>query len=212
METAKCFEILANHVSSRNDLFAQVKTHLTAELHYFREQSLCDSDRVHDPLIIKNRWLAFLDRTKKLALFESLKRPPEFWIQIENFVGTRKVSAMNISPHPNDAKTTTTNNGTSSGTNNGISRGIQPEVFFRSLGVKAAGDTKIQNLERMALLMGLKYLETEAKRARPQRDPASIRYAWRAIHGLLEKHQLLENFKRNPILVHQIKFFIADKI
>ena len=200
METAKCFEILANHVSSRNDLFAQVKAHLMTELRYFREQSLCDSDRIHDPLMIKNRWLAFLDRTKKLALFESLARPPEFWIQIENFVGTRKVGPMNVSPNPNDANATT------------ASRGIQPEVFFRSLGVKVASDAKVQNLERMALLMGLKYLETEAKRARPQRDPASIRYAWRAIHGLLEKHQLLENFKRNPILVHQIKFFIADKI
>lgn len=188
--TDKSFEYLSEHVK-RQRIPNEIKRKVILELDWLRLQSLCDPDRQYPAAIIQRRWRDLCDVAAKFRLFDKAKQNPDVWDPIMSFVGERHAGRLTMLV-PSNGK-----------------RPLEVDQFFRELLSKLTQTKGASPLERLALYCGLKYLESEAKRGRTQRDRKSILPVWKGIHPLLKSQNLLAAYENDEPTIQRIKFFLS---
>ena len=195
IETYRCFEILIDHVSKETELPKRLRSDVERELQYFREQCLCDLDRRHNHLAIRQRWSNLQKVLGSSAIFDQFKLDQSFWSRVEGFVGVlHSTSTKPAAPSPKAD----------------VLKAYETDEFFNLLAAQIMKQPVITPLEQFAIYAGLKFLESEARRGRASRDKKSIKYTWKVLHPLLTKFKLLDPYRSNEAIRNRISFFVKD--
>lgn len=180
------------------------KENLIHRLIYFKTQSLCDRDRKDEERLIKERWVEFESETRGCGLFEESRLDHTLWPEIISFIGvsdTKYVPEKKWEPPPRKFEPPRS-----------PFEKWTPTDFFRHLKEKISGTQSISKNERQFLKITVSYLfvETMIPRSNRSRDPAMIKEAWKFAWPLLNKHGLLDEYRRDTQLKSRVEFFLKD--
>lgn len=84
------------------------------------------------------------------------------------------------------------------------------EDWFQTLIYKAQSLGSVSTIEKRIVVLSLRYLKVESMLVRYRRDPKAIEHTWRAVHPLLEKNKMLDEFKENVFLKNKLSFFVKS--
>ena len=174
-----CFDALYAAIEGA-PLFLRTKMELQSSVRYFKDQSLCDSDRKHPNL--KSAWQIFIRQPSAELVLRDFRRT-KHWPAIAEFFDEPIAASFPVTAMLTD--------------------------FFYKLKLEAK-ELSIPWSEKLALRAGLKYLYLEAERIeKPVRQPI-IRETWRFILPLMKKHRLLEKFKGQEELKRRLEKFLSQ--
>ncbi len=197
MELSKQFEDLICFVRTQvlPKSFAQK---LERDLEFFLEAAIKTPDRKPGTDFVKFRWLQFLNTLRNTRVFDQLRDRAYDWAAIENFVGDN-VNAKPIRilpPPPQEPKELT----------------WEAEKLFSHLLNAALKLEEPKGSDRLALLLGLKYLLTESEKPKPRRDQKWIASTWNSLHPMLKHLGLLAPFENQPNLKQRLRTFVRGTL
>ena len=138
------------------------------------------------------RWERFLNDFKATGLLPVLKRQVEAWDAVEAFVSPLAATVkLKVVKTP-------------------IAKRMDwpPEDFLHRLFKNAETANDLKDLDRTLVLIGLKYLKSEAERVPEKRDQKWIQCAWKAVHPELDRTGLLAKFRRESVVIEKLKEFV----
>lgn len=175
---------------------------LTHELTYFKNQSLCESDRRDSHMAVLRRWHSFIEADRQLNLLHAVKAKTEIWKEMQYSVGADrpisgygKISTM----HPPEVSL-------------GKYEKWTAEDLLRHLEHQVLKKRKLEETHWRLMIIGIIYLHAESRRPRIHRDEKHLRTVYQWIHPYLKAAGLMEEFKSEKALIRRFKAFIASQI
>lgn len=200
MHPSKAFELLAARCEKLN-VPRTFKDELVHRLNYFKIQSLCDHDRREDDRKIREHWAEFEGSCRGCGLFEDGRKDHALWPVVLGFLGiqdSKYVPEKKLeppSPRPERPY-------------NPFDKWDAVD-FFRHLRVKTT-NAQIPEAEKRLVKLGLNYLFAESQRHRGQRDNHAVKETWKIIWPALNKHGLLEEYRKDSCLKSRVEFFLKN--
>ena len=166
---------------------------LTNDLKFFKDQSSLHPDVKLNPEFILKRWIHFAEAIRGTDIMERLKARAADWAAIEKFVQAEKAeAALRVVPK--------------------VELGWDVEKLFHHFFVNAHKMPQFRGQERLVVLLGLKYLISEASKPKVRRDRAWIMSTWNALHPLLEREGMLVPFKNETVVRDRLRAFIRGSL
>jgi hypothetical protein len=198
MEPSKCFDLIIESVK-RSAVVISFKSEILSALEYFKTQSLCDLDRRDQPFVMRARWRELENKTQGLGLFDELKKRDEIWRVVRCFVFDAEPASLlvpRVEP-PLVKEASKFLNWT-------------PEDFFEHLSKHAERTPTFSSDESLALSHGILFLKASASLPKQKRDAKRIKQVWTAIHPLLKKLNLMDEFSRDHDMRNRIRLFVEN--
>lgn len=195
MHITKYIEELIVHVRA-SQAPPTFKSQVVHALEYFKQQSLCDSNRRDPEAKIKAAWYELEKILMGTSLFDRFRSETPRWSAFMNALGVEKFPHGYGAPAP--AKRSRFADRTA-------------EELMSHLARRCEDRTSFTNVERSLVCIGLYYLELEARRGRGQRNKQRIQQTWATIQPILRKIGVLNDFDGEDEAIKRIKFFISDR-
>jgi hypothetical protein len=187
-EPRQCFEYLIEKAKKLPALTAEQRKLILNDLNYFLKQSLTNHDRRNKQEVIRNNWLQFQRKTRFTQL---LLEPQGFFAVIQDFTG-----------HVGDTLA-------SKNEQNEFDK-WEPPAFFEDL-LKEFETKKhfFSKEEESVAFCGLKFLMSESKTPKMNRDEKGILKTWRSLKPVLEKYGFFYKYNGATILSSRLKLFLT---
>ena len=173
---------------------------LIVDLEFFAGQAKYNSDLKINPEYLRVRWDQFALSVKGTGLLEKFAKQSESWASVQNFVSGQPVKRpMRVvnSQQPNQPPKQPLN--------------WEMDRLLHHLLSQAVRTPTLMGEEKIILLLGLKYLLSEAERPKAKRDRKWILSTWRTVHPILQKTKMLEPFRSESIVRERVRQFVGGR-
>lgn len=154
-------------------------------------------DRRDSLTILSQRWRELENEVRGTKVLEAILFSSSMRYAVESFVGVQP-EKPGLQPEFKPKKSPFSS--------------TEPQHLIEHLLMKCKSRPRITEDQVLAVQFGLFYLQSEAVRARSQRNTSRVKEVWIKIQPLLKQAGFLDEFLRDREAVARFRSFIADKM